>query len=401
MQGLRRYTRRLKQHAQELGISLAMCVVMRHQLLSILAISEALLHCGAYMDVDDAPRTALQAGATPQPTSNDLPPVVRVAGSSVWPLQTDVQPSVMNMPASAETSVDSVAKYLAAREPDPLMLVKALHDWVADRIAYAKPIAAPAGTLWWNQARYNGPTPAASFVLLQNPLDPPLPDRTFVTRKGVCGDYAALLTALGKHTGNPDIDIRYVTGYARNFGVGGADEGYHAWNVAHVKGQAYMVDATWDAGYGDGAAFQRNYKTDYLFTPPDVFAMTHYPDWPEDQHTTHSMTRAEFEAQPLLNPRFYELALSLDPPPKHANKRVEIVLENPFGVELAAEVVPSVRAPLAPIYATPVTCQVSEGRKSVADCALATPGQYSIVVFARTGSSLANQVAMIDVQSDG
>ncbi|MEO0815430.1 MAG: hypothetical protein AAFY60_21405, partial [Myxococcota bacterium] len=43
---------------------------------------------------------------------------------------------VTSIPASAETDIESVAKYIAARESDPFMLVKALHDYVADRVAY-------------------------------------------------------------------------------------------------------------------------------------------------------------------------------------------------------------------------------------------------------------------------
>ena len=47
-----------------------------------------------------------------------------------------MHPLVRAIPAEAETSYDSVAKYIAEREDDPLQRVKALHDYVADRVAY-------------------------------------------------------------------------------------------------------------------------------------------------------------------------------------------------------------------------------------------------------------------------
>lgn len=381
-----------------------MPLFMRFAGLAILAVSVALIHCGAYMDVDDAPRTALQAGAPPHVTQPDPTPEALPQGAVVWPVQTDIHPAVVNMPASAETSIDSVAKYLAAREKDPLMLVKALHDWVADRVSYAKPVAgdpANAGAMWWSSTSSMNDSPSASFVLLQNPLAPPSPERTFITRKGTCGDYASLFAALAKHTDNPDIDVRYVTGYARTFASNGEEYGYHAWNVAHVKGRAYMVDVTWDAGTGEGASFHREYRTDYLFTPPDIFAATHFPDWAEDQHTGHLLSREDFDAQPLVDPRFYELALALEKPPARAKKEVEIVVDNPYGVRLAAEVLPVSNGPLEPTYAAPRACEMREGPKSIADCKLGAPGEWTVMVFAKTGTTRIDEVAAIQVSSEG
>jgi hypothetical protein len=43
------------------------------------------------------------------------------------------------MPRDAETDIAAVARYIKEREPDPKQRVKALHDWVADRIAYDAP----------------------------------------------------------------------------------------------------------------------------------------------------------------------------------------------------------------------------------------------------------------------
>ncbi|GEM_PF-4961414 len=334
--------------------------------LVLLGLCVSLVHCGAYMDVDDTPRTALQAGAPPHLIAAEDPPVLDVQGGAVWPMQTDVHLAVVNMPDSAETSIDTVAKYLAARESDPLRLAKALHDWIAYNVA-------------------------SDASLDESPLLPANAERALKTRKGSSADQAALFTALAKHTGNPDLEVRYVTGNARSVSRVGEQYGYHAWNVVHCKGQSYMVDVSWDGG---------TYRTDYLFTPPDIFAKTHYPDWAEDLHTSRSLTRTEFDAQPLVEPRFYSLALSLDQAPARAKGEVELVVDDPYGVKIAAEIIPVIDGPHDKSSVTARPCEVHQGKKLIADCKLPRAGKYTVMVFAKTGTTRVDEVAAFQVTSE-
>jgi transglutaminase-like putative cysteine protease len=76
-----------------------------------------------------------------------------------------------------ETSIDSVAKYIVSKETDPVLRVKALHDYVADRIAYDA---------------------ESYFAGVYPPQDA---ETVFRTRKSVCAGYAQLLEALGKAAG--------------------------------------------------------------------------------------------------------------------------------------------------------------------------------------------------------
>jgi hypothetical protein len=92
-----------------------------------------------------------------------------VAPGSVAPT---LSPIVTDMPRSAETSIESVATYIRDHESDPYRRVKALHDWVADRIAYVD----------------DGGEMSAEAV--------------FNRRSGVCEGYAKLLAALGVFTGD-------------------------------------------------------------------------------------------------------------------------------------------------------------------------------------------------------
>ena len=51
-------------------------------------------------------------------------------------LPATLHPAVAALPADAESSIASVARHIAQRESDPWMRVKALHDYVADRVSY-------------------------------------------------------------------------------------------------------------------------------------------------------------------------------------------------------------------------------------------------------------------------
>lgn len=392
---------------------------MRPRPLAFLGIFAAsalsLVHCGAWMDVDDAPATALASATSPQAaaTSTDTHIVATASPGphfEGWPLETDVAPIVLNMPPSAEVSIESVARYLRDHEKNPMMLVKALHDWVADRIAYAfhdprptttetpswdKGHALPIGTLTPPHVDGFGLPDPLAFMLSSAPLGPPSPFAAFHSRKGVCADYASLLTELGKNAG---IDIGYLTGWARVIGDNGVEDGYHAWNVARVGGKSYLIDPTWDAGRGEGAAFERRYSTDYLFTPPEVFAVTHFPDDGSELHTGRDMTRAEFDAQPMTTPRFSALGMKLAGKPTVGAGHAHFSIDDPLEADLSVYAMPETKAPFLPALTTPVACAANEGTRVVVDCPLATQGPYGLLVVARSGTKR-EHVALLEVQS--
>ncbi len=135
------------------------------------------------------------------------------------------------MPASAERSIDAVARYIAARELDPIERIKALHDWVADRISY-------------DTAAWRGDVP----------LEDAYPEDVFRNRRAVCAGYARLLEELGNAVGIP---IRTVHGMT--------SMGLHAWNIVALGGRVYQIDVTWDAGRVVKGRFIKSYSTDYLF----------------------------------------------------------------------------------------------------------------------------------------
>ncbi len=183
--------------------------------------------------------------------------------------------------------------------------MKALHDYVADRIAYDAPA-------FFGQA----------------PRPPQDAETVFRTRKAVCAGYAKLLEALGQAIGE---EIVYVVGDSRSQSSD-LNGGSHAWNAAKLAGNWYLIDATWDSGSVNGSSFTKRYGTSYLFPPPEVMVVSHYPDDAAWQLLSQPLSRGAFFRQPMLRPGFFAQGLKLLSPTRSQTAvqgNAVIQLENP------------------------------------------------------------------------
>lgn len=307
---------------------------------------------------DRDPTSDVDPTPTPGPSPTDQPPtpfvvdagdIAAVAGghSARSP---ELHPLVRAMPREAEASIESVGGYIAAHESNPMLRVKAIHDWVADRVAYD----------------------ARNYAADRVPDEDRDAQAVFRTRVGVCAGYAKLLTALGKITGD---EIVYVVGDARS-----QDEPMtgvaHAWNAAKIDGAWYLIDATWDAGTVDGSEFTKQYRSDYLFTPPEQFVVSHFPDEPRWQLARAPLSRAEFFRRPVLAPVFFEQGLTLRSPDRSqvtVTTSLELVLDNPRGAFLLASFEPRSGGPRSDCTGNGHT-QMS--------CLFPGPGTYDVRLYA-------------------
>ncbi len=284
----------------------------------------------------------------PKPQPQPQPKPQPVAQRHEYPFPRTLHPLVNSIPKDSEVSVRAVGEYIKAHEPDAFMRVKALHDYVADRIAY------------------DGPSYVAGKY---PPWDAPT---VLATRLAVCAGYARLLAALGEVTGDK---ILYVTGDARVGNSPPSGNG-HAWNVAQVDGSWYLLDPTWDSGSLSGAEFKKAYSTDYLFAPPEVMGITHFPDEPKWQLREPKISRAEFLAQPVLRPWFFSNRLKLLEP-----RRAQVTVNRHFGARVEN---PLGRFFLA--YATPqhggqeIRCDATSGGTVDVHCDL-PPGEYRVKLY--------------------
>jgi hypothetical protein len=273
-----------------------------------------------------------------------------------WPWTgSGLHPAVATMPPQVETSITSVAQYIAEQESDPFLRVKALHDYVADRIAY-------------------------DAVSYQAGLYPPQDAETvFRTHKAVCAGYSQLLEALGKAIG---IQILYITGDSRTSNGDISGQG-HAWNAVKINNDWYLIDATWDSGYVQGSQFIKEYKTSYLFPPPSVMILSHFPDDPSWQLLRQPIAMGEFLRQPMLRPTFFAEGLELISPTRSQSDVTEnavIQLNNPQQRWLTASYErkghsESNRCYDAPSQSPTITCQ------------LPGAGTYHIRLFSGDGPS--------------
>ena len=276
-----------------------------------------------------------------------------------WPSAPTLHPIVTSLPAAAETSIESVARYVVEHEPDPVQRVKALHDYVADRVAYDVPAL---------RTRNFPPQDAKSV---------------FERRTAVCAGSAALLAELGRAAG---IEIVVVVGDGRD-SDGLFDGTGHAWNAFNLSGRWYLADATWDAGYVEGDAFVKQYETSYFMTPPEVFVTTHMPEDPKWQLLATPLSQGDFIRQPHLKPTFSSLGLRLLEPARaqstaRAGEALELRLDNPHGFEIAG----NVRA-LEGDPATIAFCDNDEDRSSMS-CSLPATGRHQVVLFGPGGEHL-------------
>jgi transglutaminase/protease-like cytokinesis protein 3 len=267
-----------------------------------------------------------------------------------WPSHNNkLHPVVVDMPKSVETSIEAVAKYIAKVEKDPYQRIKALHDYVADRIAYD------------TESYFAGKYP---------PQDA---QTVFKTHKAVCAGYANLLMELGRKI---DEKIVVVEGISRNPNSKTGEEG-HAWNAVEIDDSWYLIDVTWDSGKVSKEGFKKEYTSDYLLVPPEVMKIAHYPDNVDWQLLSSPITYQTFLEQPMMRPKFFAESFKLILPTSLTTKvegRANIIIENPKNRWVLADLNKQGENSLK-------DCQVRRSLQTSISCQLPSPGNYEVSLF--------------------
>ncbi|MBP6832188.1 MAG: transglutaminase [Deltaproteobacteria bacterium] len=285
------------------------------------------------------------SGDEPAPV---LPPPPRDPHAWPWPAD-GPHAAVLALTPADETSPAAVGRFLADHEHDQWHLARAVHDYVADRIAYD----------------------VASYRAHRFP--PQDAETTFRTRLSVCAGYAALFTAVGRAAG---LTVETVVGHARHAVTDGMGEG-HAWNAVKLDDRWYLIDTTWDAGGVDAEGFHKRYGTSYFLTPPEVFLSKHYPDEDRWQLLPVARTPGEFLRMPPLRPQFFGYGLRLVSPDRaesDARAFVNVVIDNPRRVWMMVSVRPD--------GGEETRCEVSRGSSTTARCPLHGRDLHEVVFFA-------------------
>ena len=332
-----------------------------------------------YGESDTPPPDPAPPAPPPPPPPTPDAPAAPVAADPFpgWPVAPEPDVQVTDMPADAQASVATVGAYLLERFPDPRRRVKAIHDYVDLRLTYDHAMAAAI------DRKQLADLPAQDA------------ESVFARKTAVCEGYARLLVALGKAS---NVEIAYVTGYARDTEYRASETattddavraslgGYlHAWNAAKLDGAWTLIDATWDDPEDAAAPI----RSDYLFTPPALFAAQHLPDLPPWQLLPAPISAGEFVRHPLLTPIAGKLGVELVTPDRSqvtVDGALDVVLANPRLALVTAEY----SAPGAPTEHHDCGPPTAEARPTL-HCELPT-GSFEVRLFgaaSRTATRLA------------
>jgi len=192
----------------------------------------------------------------------------------------------LKAPKEAEESLEKLAAYLVKPASSDKDKARAVYRWVTDRIAYD------------------------ADALLAGEQPDTAPDVVLKKRKALCGGYARLYAALGKQAG---LEVEVVSGKAKGYGYNEADAATapgHGWNAVKLGDDWQLVDTTWGAGVLKDKKFVKAFREFYFLAPPEGILFTHFPTKAKWQLRTETISEKEFDDQPKVPARFFEVGLT-------------------------------------------------------------------------------------------
>ncbi len=198
---------------------------------------------------------------------------------------------VARIPADAETSIQSLVKYLIEPASGEREKARAIFRWVATNIEYD-----------WEGYQTSNYADTSPDGVLRN-------------RKSVCDGYASLIERLGKEAG---LEIVSIDGYAKGYNYFPGMEvtsgvPNHAWNAVRIDGEWHLMDPTWGAGYISTREneYVQRFEEHYFLTPPELFVADHLPTDPRWQLLDPPVTREEYERLAYVRPAAFSTGLRL------------------------------------------------------------------------------------------
>jgi hypothetical protein len=265
-------------------------------------------------------------------------------------------------PASAETSIEALAAYLAKPARNDLEKVRALFVWMTDNIAY------------------DGTSLASGNIRSEDQKV----DAVLRNRQSVCAGYASLFVAIGKAMG---LDVVSISGYSKgiSFTLGEMQErNNHAWNAVKINGVWHLLDSTWGAGkLWKNFHFKKEFDDFYFLTPPEKFIYSHFPADPYWQLLSQPVSRVDFFNRIYVKPPFFK-------------NQLEAVSHHNSVIFANGEVVISLRAPddvdVSSFLRTPenkkILCQVErKDGLALIKAAIPEPGDYALEIYSSLKSS--------------
>lgn len=129
------------------------------------------------------------------------------------------------------------------------------------------------------------------------------------TKLSVCEGYANLFNYFCDKL---KIKCEKISGYAKGVSYSLSEAiientKNHAWNIVYINDNSYLIDCTWDSSSMEGKIAKKKYSTTWLFSKPEYFIYTHYPQEAKNQLLTNPISIQEFNELPYLRPNFFDV----------------------------------------------------------------------------------------------
>ncbi|MCI0455916.1 MAG: hypothetical protein L0Z62_02915 [Gemmataceae bacterium] len=194
-----------------------------------------------------------------------------------------------------EQSLEDLAKYLTKTAKSDHAKARAIYRWITDRIAY------DAEGFYANQFGDN-----STEAVLKN-------------RKCVCAGFANLFHDLCQAAGLEVVKVRGKTKGVYDPEAEDNPKLRHAWNAVKLGAKWYLVDPTWGAGALRDKKFAKRFREQFFLAAPEQLIFTHFPNDPKWQLLSEPIAEEDFQKQPKVNGRLFEMGVS----PKMLRKAIQ------------------------------------------------------------------------------
>ncbi len=162
-----------------------------------------------------------------------------------------IDKKALAIPDSLTKNTTDIANYISTNFNSKSDKIRAIFIWIASNISYD---LENIFTIDFNET-------------LEKKIS-----KALITRKGICGNYAALFTDICVKAG---IESYVISGYTKQYGY--VSNLSHAWNAAYVDSTWFLFDPTWGAGYVKNDKFYRKIDDSWFKVKPNQFIKDHIP----------------------------------------------------------------------------------------------------------------------------
>ncbi|MCX6258455.1 MAG: hypothetical protein NTW49_11255 [Bacteroidia bacterium] len=179
-----------------------------------------------------------------------------------------IDTKALQLPDSLTKTTDDIAAYIIANFQTDKDKSRAIFIWVASNIQYDID----------NMFAIN------FYEKKEDKISKPLK-----TRKGICENFASLLTDICIKSG---LKSYLIEGYTKQNGF--TDYIPHAWSAVLIDSSWFLFDPTWGSGYINGGKFYKKINNDYYKVNPSSLIKSHIPFDYLWQFLNYPVTNQEF-----------------------------------------------------------------------------------------------------------